>query len=189
MDNKKKEKSHLIFFRDRFIWYDFLLFSPIFIISIYSLIKLLFDKAFQLKREIFLAMLGIILLYSALYCLKSDPGTCFGDRFLIPIIPLMFFFSVFAFLKEENRALFKIFFWVQIPMLTMGAFSAWSKPSFLFVRFNLFLNLALSLFLFLYLIFKKQRSLSINCLSFFKEKKVFSILAISAVFFAEYFLF
>ena len=140
----KKSVSNIFeFARENLVTRDFLNLTPIFFAGILSILQLFFDKAFRFKREALWVLMGTVAAYVGLLVTRSDAGWSFGNRYLIPVIPLITFFTVFYFKEERNMRFFKLTFWVAFAMMVPGIIQAWRPPSPVFSKWNLWANVVI----------------------------------------------
>ena len=146
-ENYKKSVSDVFAFaRDNFLTRDFLALTPVFLIGMFSIAFFFFQKDFPWKREAAWVLAGTVLAYVGLLQTRSDAGSSFGNRYLIPETPLVLFFAVFYFQKKENLAFFKIVFWFLFAAMLPGVFEPWRMPPATFASWNLRIGLGLLLF-------------------------------------------
>jgi hypothetical protein len=132
----------------RFWIADYLTLNPLFFIGLLSLILLIFQKNFYWKKEAVWVGVGMLLTYISLLYLRANPGTFNGNRYLVPISPLVIFFISFMFLKQKYIFSFaKLVFWIVLPMF-LPFFISTTKlfPSIYYIYVNL------TVFIFLYIL-------------------------------------
>lgn len=85
---------------------------------------------------------GTLISYLGLLYTRSNPGFSFGNRYLVPQIVLVLFFTQFYFENAENLAFFRLFFWTAFAMMAPGLMAPLRIPNPLFLQANLVLSLS-----------------------------------------------
>lgn len=134
-----------VYLLHRFIRYDFLIITPIFILGLFAGIIAVFGNN-TFKKEILWVLSGAFLIYLIYACLRGETeGQCFGNRHFLAIVPLVSFLSVFYF-RNNSIAPFKVIFWFTFSMIAPSLIQPWNIPNQYFMTINLYLSVILLIF-------------------------------------------
>jgi hypothetical protein len=86
------------------------------------------------------AILGVVGLYAAAVYLRAVPGGSFGNRLLLPALPLAVCAGAFTLSTAAERYVFKALVLVGVAMMAPGMIGPWTTPGASFLWFNLGIN-------------------------------------------------
>jgi hypothetical protein len=86
------------------------------------------------------ALLGVVGLYAATVYLRAVPGGSFGNRLLLPALPLAVCAGAFVASNDAQRYAFKALVLVGIAMMAPGMIGPWTTPGAPFLGLNLAVN-------------------------------------------------
>ncbi|MFC1671123.1 hypothetical protein ACFL20_12100 [Spirochaetota bacterium] len=151
-DYKKSIKNPIAFMLKRLIEYDYLIFNPLVIFCIVLLMRLLCLREFFFRFEFLWAALTILGMYFGAVFLRSFPGGSFGNRHLIPILPLIVFSSSIQLKEGQNLDVFKILFWFSFASILPGTFAPWKIPNLSYQIVNICIYVILIVYIMAYFI-------------------------------------
>jgi len=147
------------FLYHKFIAYDFLIINGLVIFSLILMLRSMKDRLFEYRLEWLWVLLGAGGLYAASLYLRTEPGTVFGNRMLMPLAPLVLFCSALGLRNREESALFKVIGGFVFTLMLAGALQPWETPSPLFLKLNSVLSTALGLLAAVFIFSKRIRHL------------------------------
>ena len=137
---QRSVRNPLTYAADRYFQYHQLSFSPLVVFCVLLGIKALRRPHWRYRTEWGWAILGVAGLYGATIYLRAVPGGSFGDRLLVPVLPLAVCAGAFALSTAAERYVFKTLVLVGIAMMAPGMIGPWTTPGPLFLWFNLGVN-------------------------------------------------
>lgn len=134
-------KNPLIYAKDLWLKYDFLVFlNPIFFLAALTLLGSVWRGGPPFLLEYLWVLAGTLMLYGALIFIRGVPGICFGNRYLIPILP-----AVVCFVAMKLKSGSPMVCWVQasgilsFAIMFQGVAWPWNIPNEAFRQMNLIL--------------------------------------------------
>ncbi len=164
-----------------FLKYDFFVFNPIFLTGFGLIFVLIFKRRFLFRKEALWVLCGCLGMYFVLIHTRLDNGTSYGNRHLIPVIPLVYFFLGFHGENEKKNECLKFMLWIIFCTMIPGIIQPWADLDPSFLRFNFILNgglIVLCLVSYFYAPFRngvsavysffcRQKFFAVGCLLFF----------------------
>ena len=124
----------------RYFQYDQLSLSPLVVYCVLLGIRALRRPRWKHRLEWGWAILGVAGFYAATVYLRAVPGGSFGNRLLLPVLPLAICAGAFAASTSAERYVFKTLVLVGVAMMAPGMIGPWTTPGEPFLWFNLGLN-------------------------------------------------
>lgn len=122
--------------------FDVLTFNPLVLFSLVLCGLLLRSRHWRfISSWIILTAIG---LYAASAALRAVPGLSFGNRHLLPIVPLLLIGAAPALRRRANGVLFRLLFWPSFAMMLPGTWQPWQLPREPFMIFNRWLWMLLA---------------------------------------------
>jgi len=156
-DYKKSVGNPLSFMYHKLIGYDYLVLNPLVIFSLFLMCRGMFRKDFRLRWEFLWLFVGLAGLYSGLTIFRIEPGNCFGNIYLVLILPLVIFGASLVSDGMEHLPLFKLLFWVSFAMVLPGTLQPWQVPPAVFIKTNFLLSTGLVLGMCVYFLSARVR--------------------------------
>ena len=106
------------------------LYNPVLIFSFIFLFNIVFQKKNQFKKEALIVFIGttIIIAYYLIFSANYG-GRCYGIRWFVTFIPLLFFFCGFIFTKKNKMYIYLFFITLIISSIfsLIGVIDPWEK--------------------------------------------------------------
>lgn len=117
-----------IFFGSRGLF----LYSPILLLSFYSIYKIIKEKNHNFRKEAIMIIIGFITI-SAFYIIKirAYAGFSYGFRWFIAFTPLIYFFLIFIFtqkISDKLKNIFLIAMSISMIFAFIGLYNPWPNP-------------------------------------------------------------
>jgi len=158
-EHKARVRNPFLFLYHKMIGYDFLIINPLVFFCLLRIIQSVFTKGFSYRGELLWVLGVVVFLYGGTLLLRTEPGSSFGNLYLIACLPSIFLGASLG-LSPREMPLFKKLFWVSFCLMLPGVLSPWEIPHPLFIKTGFVLTALLNLGLLLRFGLAWRRNLS-----------------------------
>jgi len=126
----------------RYFRYDQLSLTPLVVFCLALGVRALRHRECRYRLEWAWAIVGVAGLFAATVYLRGVPGGSFGNRLLLPVLPLAVCTGAFVLSTSAQRYAFKGLALVSLAMMAPGMIGPWTTPGEPFLWLNLTINLS-----------------------------------------------
>jgi hypothetical protein len=134
-------RNPFTFAASRFFEYDQLTLNPLVVFCLFLGVAAALRADFEYRLEWMWALLGMLGLLAATVYLRAVPGGSFGDRMLLPALPIVVCTGAFALMSPGRRYVFRTLVLVGVAMMLPGAVGPWTRPATRFLTLSLVVGL------------------------------------------------
>jgi hypothetical protein len=134
---RQSVRNPLTFASRRFFTYDQLSLDPLIMFCLFLMVANLARKGFSHRPEWMWVLLGLVGMYAATTWLRAVPGASFGNRHLLPILPVIVLCGAAGLTSVADHGLFKGLTLLSLAMMIPGMAGPWTTPWVPFLTLNL----------------------------------------------------
>ncbi len=133
---QEHQRNPVVFAWNRWRQYDVLTFTPLVIMALWLVWQQMWNRQ-EKDRVLYVWILAVTFgLYLATTTLRAVPGASFGNRHLLPVLPLIIVGAARALNSRQNLCMFKVMFWISFAMMLPGTLAPWRAPQPSFLAVN-----------------------------------------------------
>ncbi|PIU39823.1 MAG: hypothetical protein COT00_04940 [Candidatus Omnitrophica bacterium CG07_land_8_20_14_0_80_50_8] len=173
---------------DIFYLFDYVTFTPLTILCFFFLLKLVFKSDDKYRAEFLWVFISIVTIFAGMLYLRAQPGTCFGNRYVIPVLPIVVATSAVILNEKRRYSMFNFFFCLSFPIMLPGTLRPCRFPGHYF-KLNIVVPLAAVLALTLIFTISAIKKGFYEMLSFFENHRIFTFIIVAGIIALELILF
>jgi hypothetical protein len=170
--HQKEIKNPFKFMYHKFIAYDYLTFNPLVFFCLILLIRSLFLRGTPYRPEVVWILASVILVYAGSIYLRAEPGTSFGNRYLIVLLPMILSGASLVLNQEKDLPVFKFMFGISLGMMLPGVLGPWENPNPFFIKINFILSALICSIVFLSFVSSRVRDRLYKGILIFEGKRI-----------------